>query len=131
MSAELDTVNHVTLGLGVNVNQTTAEFPPELRGLATSVRIAVGQPLDRAELAAAILRELDHAYERVRSGQFESMADEWEACCSTLGQSVVVRIGERRVRGRAEALDPDGALLLRTEHGHLERITGGDVTVEK
>jgi len=28
-------------------------------------------------------------------------------------------------------LDDDGALLLRTEHGHLERVMGGDVTLEK
>jgi biotin-(acetyl-CoA carboxylase) ligase len=35
------------------------------------------------------------------------------------------------VRGIAEALDSDGAMLLRTEHGHLERIIGGDVTIEK
>jgi len=37
----------------------------------------------------------------------------------------------RKIRGCAEALDDDGALLVRTEHGHLERITGGDVTLEK
>jgi len=35
------------------------------------------------------------------------------------------------MRGQAEALDDDGALLVRTEHGRLERIIGGDVTVEK
>jgi biotin-(acetyl-CoA carboxylase) ligase len=35
------------------------------------------------------------------------------------------------LQGQAEALDHDGALLLRTEHGHLERIVGGDVTVQK
>jgi biotin-(acetyl-CoA carboxylase) ligase len=33
--------------------------------------------------------------------------------------------------GTAEALGEDGALLLRTEHGHLERIVGGDVRLEK
>ena len=40
-------------------------------------------------------------------------------------------MGARLVRGHAEALDDDGALLVRTEHGHLERIIGGDVTLEK
>jgi biotin-(acetyl-CoA carboxylase) ligase len=35
------------------------------------------------------------------------------------------------VSGRAEALDSDGALLLRGDYGHLERIVGGDVTLEK
>jgi biotin-(acetyl-CoA carboxylase) ligase len=36
-------------------------------------------------------------------------------------------MGDRQVRGRAEALGEDGTLLLRTDHGHLERIMGGDV----
>jgi biotin-(acetyl-CoA carboxylase) ligase len=44
---------------------------------------------------------------------------------------VTVLIGGRKIRGRAESLDDDGALLIRTEHGHLERIIGGDVTLEK
>jgi biotin-(acetyl-CoA carboxylase) ligase len=43
----------------------------------------------------------------------------------------VVTMGDRRVSGRAESLGEDGALLLRTEHGHLERIVGGDVRLEK
>jgi hypothetical protein len=40
-------------------------------------------------------------------------------------------VGDRVIRGRAESLGEEGALLLRTEHGHLERIVGGDVTLEK
>jgi biotin-(acetyl-CoA carboxylase) ligase len=44
---------------------------------------------------------------------------------------VTVHVGERKFRGHAEALDDDGALLVRTQHGHLERIIGGDVTLEK
>ncbi|MBI4327547.1 MAG: biotin--[acetyl-CoA-carboxylase] ligase, partial [Chloroflexi bacterium] len=55
----------------------------------------------------------------------------WEEQCTTIGHNVVITIGNRKVSGRAESLDADGALLLRTEHGHLERIIGGDVTLEK
>jgi len=49
----------------------------------------------------------------------------------TIGRNATVQIGERKIRGHAESLDDDGALLLRTEHGRLERIIGGDVTLEK
>ena len=48
-----------------------------------------------------------------------------------MGKNVLVHTGEHRFRGRAESLDDDGALLIRTEHGHLERVIGGDVTIEK
>jgi len=131
MSAELDRVKHVILGIGVDANLTAREFPADLRALATSLKAETGRDVDRAELATAILRELDCEYARIGSGQFESVADEWERSCSTIGRHVRVQIGDRSIRGRAESLDADGALLLRTQHGHLERIIGGDLTLEK
>ena len=129
MSAEVDRVRHVILGIGVDVNQT--EFPAELRKLATSLKIEAGEEISRAELAVEILRELDADYARVCAGKFSEVADEWESACVTIGKNVTVHVGDRKFRGRAESLDDDGALLVRTEHGHLERIIGGDVILEK
>jgi BirA family biotin operon repressor/biotin-[acetyl-CoA-carboxylase] ligase len=131
MSAELDKVRYVILGIGIDVNLDAGEFPSELKKIATSLKIESGETVSRAELATAILRELDKDYSRACGHFFADVADEWEENCTTIGKSVAVQIGERKIRGRAESLDDDGALLLRTEHGHLERITGGDVTLEK
>ena len=131
MSAELDQVKYVILGIGVDVNLAANEFPADLRKIATSLRIETSRPVSRAELAVHILRELDRDYARICAGEFTAVADEWEAHCTTIGRDVTVQIGGRKLRGRAESLDDDGALLLRTEHGRLEPITGGDVTLEK
>src|SRR5207302_2851770 len=131
LRAELDQIKYVIVGIGVDVNLNASDFPDELRQLATSLQAEVGKPLDRAELAVTVLRELDKDYHRLASGQFAAIADEREEHCRTLGQEVVIRAGERQIRGRAESLGEDGALLLRTEHGHLERIVGGDVTIAK
>jgi BirA family biotin operon repressor/biotin-[acetyl-CoA-carboxylase] ligase len=131
LSAELDRVKQIILGIGVDVNLGANEFPAELRRLATSLKIESGRAISRPELAAAVLRELDFDYARICAGKFTAVADEWQAHCATIGREVTIQIGERRIRGRAESLDDDGALLVRTEHGHLERITGGDVTMEK
>ncbi|MSR42857.1 MAG: biotin--[acetyl-CoA-carboxylase] ligase [Pedosphaera sp.] len=131
LSAELDHVKYIVLGVGVDVNLASGEFPSDLRRIATSLRIAAGRVLPRPELAVAILQELDREYARILRGQFADVADEWEQRCTTIGQLVSIRLGDRVLRGRAEALDESGALLLRTEHGRLERIIGGDVTVEK
>ncbi len=131
MSAELDQVRYLILGIGVDVNLAPQEFPPDLRPIATSLRIAAGRPVSRAELAVHILRELDRDYAKICAGEFTGVADEWEANCTTIGREVTVQLGGRQVRGCVESLDDDGALLLRSEHGHLERIIGGDVTLEK
>ena len=131
LSAELDHIKYVVLGIGVDVNLGLGDFAPELRKAATSLKAELGQPISRPELAVAILRELDRDYARVVSGQFAALADEWEQHCVTLGQRIVIRLADRQLRGRAEALGDDGELLLRTEHGRLERVVGGDVALEK
>ncbi len=131
LTAELDRVRYVVVGIGLDVNQTSAEFPAEVRGVATSLRMVAGRTLERAELAAAVLRELDEDYARLAAGGFAALADEWASACTTLGREVTVQVGDRRWQGRAEALDSEGALLVRTEHGRLERLTGGDVTVAR
>lgn len=131
LNAELDHVKYVILGVGVDVNLNAGEFPPELRAIATSLKSEADKTISRASLAVAILRELDRDYIRICHGEFASVADEWEAQCTTLGQNVTIRMGDRQIRGRAESLSTEGALLLRTEHGHLEPIIGGDVSLEK
>lgn len=131
LNAELDHLKYLILGIGVDVNVSASDFSVELRKTATSLRIELGKPVNRGDLAAAILKELDREYERIHAGKFEEIADEWEELCNTLGRSVSVRVGERVLEGRAESLDAEGALLVRTQHGHLERVIGGDVTLRK
>jgi BirA family biotin operon repressor/biotin-[acetyl-CoA-carboxylase] ligase len=131
MSAELESIKHVVLGIGLNVNFEASDFPAEIRKIATSLRVETGRSFRRCEIAAAILRELDADYTRIVKGDFESIANEWEAACTTIGHNIEIASGNRVIAGRAESLDSEGALLLRTEHGRLERIVGGDVTVKK
>src|ERR1035441_7761450 len=58
LSAELDRVRHVILGIGMDVNQGAGEFPPELRKLATSLKIESGRAGLRPERAGGgLLRD--------------------------------------------------------------------------
>jgi BirA family biotin operon repressor/biotin-[acetyl-CoA-carboxylase] ligase len=129
MSAELDKIKYLVLGIGLDVNLSERDFPEELRSIATSLRVELGREVHRAELAAELLRELDFDYGRLREGKFSAVAEEWEQNCTTIGQNVEIAVGPRKIEGRAESLDPEGALLVRTQHGRLERIIGGDVTL--
>ena len=131
MNAEIEKIHYIVLGIGVNVNFQSADFPEDLRSLATSLRIETGKSWARTPLAAEILKELDAVYERVRHGDFPAVAEEWESLCATLGRNVEISAGPRVIHGRAESLDDEGALLVRTEHGRLERVVGGDVTLKK
>ena len=93
------------------------------------MKIESGQNIGLPSLATSLLIELDNDYARIQNHDFDKLAEEWERHCKTIGKLVSIEIGPRKIRGRAEALDPNGALLVRTEHGRLEPITGGDVRI--
>jgi BirA family biotin operon repressor/biotin-[acetyl-CoA-carboxylase] ligase len=126
LAADPDRVQWVVLGVGVNVNARAEDFPPELRGEATSVLIERGQAAPRALFAAALLTTLEDWIDRHAEEGFAPVRDAWRARNVTLGREVLVRADGRDVEGRAEDLDDTGALLVATPAG-IERIVSGDV----
>ncbi len=129
MNAETDRVRYLILGIGLNLNQTEPDFPPELHDISSSLKMETGETVDRAILTAAVIEELDRYYGKIQAGAFSDVAAEWQQSCSTLGCQVSVRFGEGLVCGLAEGIDDDGALLVRTASGIVQRITGGDVSL--
>jgi BirA family biotin operon repressor/biotin-[acetyl-CoA-carboxylase] ligase len=77
-----------------------------------------------------VLEALDDSYRRALT-DFDAIVAEWAGCCATLGRQLIVKMGRRRIEGHAQALDADGALLLRKDNGQIERILGADVEIEK
>ena len=128
LAAEPDQVHWVVVGVGVNVNARAEDFPPELRGLATSVLLERGQPAPRALFLAACLTLLEEWYDRHAEEGFEPIRAAWKERSVTLGREVMVQLDGRELVGRAEDLDATGALLVRSAAG-VERVTSGDVSL--
>jgi BirA family biotin operon repressor/biotin-[acetyl-CoA-carboxylase] ligase len=131
LRGELDRVQYVILGIGVDVNLSAVDFPPGLRKTATSIRAELGRVVSRADLAVNILRELDSCYALAGGDDFSRLADQWVEHCMTIGCGVVVQSGQRVIEGVAESLADDGSLQVRTEHGRIERVTAGEVVSQK
>ncbi len=126
LASEPERVHWVVVGIGVNVNATEADFPEELRPIATSVRIERGAPAPRALFVAACLTALESWLDRHEAEGFAPVREAWRERSETLGRDVIVRTEGRDVAGRAEDIDATGALLVRTTGG-VERILSGDV----
>lgn len=129
MAADTSCLYHVILGIGINVNQTEADFEGELRQTASSLRIEASRPLDRTEMARSLCKELDDWYDRFLSHGMTSILERVRQRCVTLGRVVVARLGDQAVCGLAVGLDGDGALVVRDAGGGLHRLLAGDVTL--
>ena len=67
LEGESGALQYAVIGIGVNCNNASEDFPPELREVATSLYLETGKRVQRAALAAALLEELDKLAGRGRS----------------------------------------------------------------
>ena len=130
MSAETDGINFVVLGIGVNLNMTARQFPPDLRQPATSLLIESGAQVDRSHFAVIMLNELDRLYSDFLTHGFAPVREEWQQRCNARGRRILVTdSGTECTAGMFAGIESDGALLLQTDDGQLQRITCGDVRI--
>jgi BirA family biotin operon repressor/biotin-[acetyl-CoA-carboxylase] ligase len=111
----------VTVGIGLNCCSHPATEPAA--NLA-----AAGTPLTReavfGALSAAMLRRLR---QWARGAGFQAVRGDWLARAGGLGEEIRVRLGDRDIRGRFEALDERGGLVVRLAAGNTTTIAAGDV----
>jgi len=119
------------LGVGVNVNMRPEDYPPELRGIATSLMIETGAPVPRIEAARWLLASLDRWYRDLRFGDYGRIARCWRRLSSTLGERVVLVENGREFRGRVLDLSMEDGLIVRLDEGVTRLFHPSTVTLRQ
>lgn len=131
MNAELDKINYLVIGIGVNVSLDEARVPSELANIAISLEGQKKLKVTRVALLAALLNNLDHLYEDFLDGKFSQILTAWKDMSVTLNRWVKVVSGSETEEGIAFDLDDDGALILMKKDGSVKKILAGDVNVQE
>ena len=111
------------LGIGVNVDTSAEELAPELRAVATSLRIATGEPVDRGRVLEALVARLADMRTRSRE-QILSALRERDAL---YGRRIAWSSGGRDREGEARGIDDDGRLVVFDEGGGRLALDAGEV----
>ena len=122
-------VDHVVVGMGLNVNLDPVQLPKDLLVAATSLSQVLGREVPRLPLLRELLRTIEVRYKALQAGQLPQA--EWAARLVNLGQPVSVSAMDSRLAGMAEGVNEDGALLVRLPDGRLETVLVGDVTLQE
>lgn len=121
----------VILGIGINVNHETNDFPLELRSRAISLRIALGHPLSLEKLQPVLWEKLDFWYHVFGAGKDEMIIREFTSHhLWPRGTPLEVDNGFKVYRGRLAGFNPSGALLLATADG-VVALTAGEVSLRE
>jgi BirA family biotin operon repressor/biotin-[acetyl-CoA-carboxylase] ligase len=118
----------MVLGMGVNVGQAATDFPGELADHATSVALAAGRNVDRAELLGAWGERFVAGYQALGQGVATPILAAYRDRLETLGRQVrAERIAGDPLVGTAVDLTGTGNLVILTDSGARIEVPTADV----
>lgn len=116
-------LDRVIVGIGVNVNNSLADAPDEIRANATSMMDERGSPLELAAVLIAVLRQLSVEYSALAAGEMD-LPSRWRAHCLLDGRRVQVVRGKNTTAGTCCGISKSGALIVENDLGRHELNSG-------
>lgn len=127
MSAEVNHVNYVVVGIGMNVSNTS--FPEELMRTATSLYLETQEYFERAFLIEELWEQFEHYYEIfLETEDLGGLVEEYEAHLVNMHQSVRVLDPKEPFDGKAMGITARGELIVDTCRGR-QLVASGEVSV--
>jgi BirA family biotin operon repressor/biotin-[acetyl-CoA-carboxylase] ligase len=120
-------VAYAVVGVGINVNHTSADLPEELQLGASSLRLESGETVDRDALITQLFIEIESLYARLQKEDSAIILEQWRSFSATLGQHIRVMQHGRLIEGIAIDVNEGGALILRVEEDSLIPVHAGEV----
>ena len=128
LEGESGHVSHVVVGIGINVHQQPEDFAGEVADIATSLDLSLDGRVCRAQLAVALLEEMDYLRREVLFAPERWLAD-YRAACLNVGRTVCLLRGDTRETVQALRIDERYGLVVRHEDGTEETVRSGEVSV--
>ncbi len=126
MSAELNKINYIVCGIGININ--TTEFEEELFNKATSLYLTSGKKYDRSDILEKVLYEFESLYFEFLENGLNNILSEYKANCINLGAIAKAVFKDKTIIGKVVDINTDGELILETDNGKIT-ISSGEVSV--
>ena len=119
------TVDFAIIGIGINCNQTIADFSPEIQNIAASLSMVTGQDQNRFRLAAAMIEALW----KLDLSEKAAILHQYRKDCITIGQEISLVRGSQVRYGKALDVNENGALVVAFSDGTVEAVDSGEVSI--
>ena len=127
-SSDLEYINYVVVGIGVNCNQT--EFPEEIREIASSICLETGRTVDRTRLLAEFFNCFEVCYETfLETEDLQGLVEDYNARLINRGKEVKIVEKEKETVLKAVGVDQHGGLIVEDAEGKRRSIISGEVSV--
>lgn len=127
LQAEADKISSLIIGVGMNVNHDSEDFPKSVRKTATSLSIEKGEKISRAQLIQTFLRYFEKYYALYLNKGFAPVKLLWETYSTSIGKVITATTVTGKIVGRALGITDEGVLKIEDGHGVIHEVYSADI----
>lgn len=129
MRLEDTSIRDVTIGTGLDLNQESVV--EQFRETATTLSIALGHKVNRAQIVADCWNHFEPDYEKfLGAGNLSTLQDEYNQACVNVDRKVRVLDPKGEFTGTAKGITETGELIVIPDDGRGEQhIESGEISV--
>ena len=127
LSAEIERVNYVVLGIGMNVKNLN--FPDEIENIATSL-YKEGYEISRVDIVREILSELEKYYtEYIVDGNSKNIIDLYKNYSVILNKKIYMIKNDEKELVECIDINSEGNLVIKKQDGTITEAISGEISI--
>lgn len=128
---DLDIVNHLVLGIGLNVNTATEDWPLEIAKKATTLAQVLGKKQCLFEVATVLFKAVFEGYQSYVSGDYvNTFMQDWATYDLLYGKKVIFQKNGESFSGKAYGINEQGCLKIDLDTGENILLNSGEVSLQ-
>lgn len=130
--AKFNTIEHVIVGVGIDLNIDVEKLPEELQEGTTSIKSITEKEFDENEVIRIFLEEFEKIYKVILDENYEAILKEWRRHSYSIGKEVEIRTPfAKSYDAYVVGVDSEGILIVERADGTLEKVISGECIIKK
>lgn len=132
MSSDMDRINYLIIGIGININLTSKDFPKELLSTSTSLKIEENRDFNRCEILASFYNEFEKLY--IDATENNDYSEVFHVCNKNslvINKDVYLITFNKKEKVTCLGIDEEGALIVKDSTGNVKKVISGEITTHK
>jgi BirA family biotin operon repressor/biotin-[acetyl-CoA-carboxylase] ligase len=129
MVCETGRIQHIVIGIGINVLQEKMDFTPEIRDRAVSLFTETGKKFKRADIISALCYNMQEVYTCLKRDRISEVMESWSEYTVTDGKRIrIIKNGES-LEMNAKGIDGQGRLTAEDRQGNIHKFNSGEISI--
>ncbi|NHK31680.1 MAG: biotin--[acetyl-CoA-carboxylase] ligase [Asgard group archaeon] len=127
LSSTSDNLNHLVVGIGLNVNIQITELPENLRETATSISNVIGYNISMDKIKNIIIETQHNLFSELENKQFIDLTPKWKDWSFTYEKEILINFDDDEIIGKEVGITKFGDLIVKLSDGTKKFITMGEI----